>query len=235
MIIYPAIDIRGGKCVRLKQGKYDELTVFSDNPLGVALKFQDAGAKYLHIVDLDAARGESSNRELIIEIARSLRIPVQTGGGIRSLDDIEYVLTSGIQRVIIGTSAVRNPDMVSEAVKLFGPRIAVGIDAKDGKVAIEGWEKVIDWNAVDFAKKMKELGVKIIIYTDIATDGMLLGPNIKAMEEMVRETNMDVIASGGVSRLEDLTGLKKVGVSGAIVGKALYTGDIDISAIASFS
>ena len=152
-----------------------------------------------------------------------MKIPVQTGGGIRSLDDIEYVLSSGVQRVIIGTAAVRNPDMVSEAVRLYGSRVAVGIDAKDGLVAIEGWEKVSEYNAVNFAKKMRDLGVKTIIYTDIATDGMLSGPNIKAMSEMVKETNLDVIASGGVSKIEDLFELKKVGVSGAIVGKAIYT------------
>ncbi|NLM75108.1 MAG: 1-(5-phosphoribosyl)-5-[(5-phosphoribosylamino)methylideneamino]imidazole-4-carboxamide isomerase [Clostridiaceae bacterium] len=234
MIIYPAIDIRGGKCVRLQQGRYDKMTVFSDDPKSIALKFQNSGAKYLHIVDLDAARGENDNRKLIIDIARSLKIPVQTGGGIRSLDDIEYVLSSGVQRVIIGTAAVRNPDMVSEAVRLYGSRVAVGIDAKDGLVAIEGWEKVSEYNAVNFAKKMRDLGVKTIIYTDIATDGMLSGPNIKAMSEMVKETNLDVIASGGVSKIEDLFELKKVGVSGAIVGKAIYTGDIDLNALASF-
>ena len=234
MIIYPAIDMRGGKCVRLQQGRYDKMTVFSDDPKSIALKFQNSGAKYLHIVDLDAARGENDNRKLIIDIARSLKIPVQTGGGIRSLDDIEYVLSSGVQRVIIGTAAVRNPDMVSEAVRLYGSRVAVGIDAKDGLVAIEGWEKVSEYNAVNFAKKMRDLGVKTIIYTDIATDGMLSGPNIKAMSEMVKETNLDVIASGGVSKIEDLFELKKVGVSGAIVGKAIYTGDIDLNALASF-
>ncbi|NMA65798.1 MAG: 1-(5-phosphoribosyl)-5-[(5-phosphoribosylamino)methylideneamino]imidazole-4-carboxamide isomerase [Clostridiaceae bacterium] len=234
MIIYPAIDIRGAKCVRLTQGRYDEMTVFSDDPKSVALKFQSLGAKYLHIVDLDAARGENNNRELIIDIAKNLNIPVQTGGGIRSLEDIEQVLNSGIQRVIIGTTAVKNPQIVSEAVRLYGSKIAVGIDAKDGLIAIEGWENITDINAVEFAKKMESLGVQTVIYTDIATDGMLSGPNVDAMGEMVRETNLHVIASGGVAKIEDLRALKKTGVSGVIVGKALYTGDIDLNAITSF-
>jgi len=228
MIIYPAIDIRNGKCVRLTQGRYDDMTVFSDEPVNTAIKFQEAGALWLHVVDLDGARGDANNRGLIIEIASKLNIPVQTGGGIRTLDDIKELLESGIARVILGTAAVKNPELVAKAVSLYNDRIAAGIDAKDGYVAIEGWEKVSRIKALDLAKTMEEAGVKTIIYTDIATDGMLSGPNINAMAEMVEKVNMEVIASGGVSKVEDLLALKETGVHGAIVGKALYTGSVDL-------
>lgn len=228
MIIYPAIDIRGGKCVRLTQGRYDDITIFSDDPVNMALQFQKAGAKYLHVVDLDGARGDNDNREIIRRIAKELSIPVQTGGGIRTMADIETVLEFGISRVILGTSAVRNPEIVSEAVKKYKNRIAVGIDAKNGFVAIEGWEKTSGIKAVEHAKNMEALGVQTIIYTDIATDGMLSGPNMLAMSEMVKKVKMEVIASGGVSSLKDIRHLKEVGVAGVIVGKAIYTGDVDL-------
>ncbi len=228
MILYPAIDIRGGKCVRLTQGRYEEMTVFSDDPADIALKFQKDGAQYIHVVDLDGARGESSNRELISRMAKMIVIPVQTGGGIRTLKDIETVLESGVSRVILGTSAVQNPELVAQAVLRYKSRIAVGIDARDGYVAIEGWEKTSDFKAVEFARKMESLGVKTIIYTDIATDGMLTGPNLSAMEEMLGHVGLEVIASGGVSSIEDLASLREIGVQGAIVGKALYTGAIDL-------
>ncbi len=228
MIIYPAIDIRGGKCVRLTQGRYDDITIFSDDPVNMALQFQKAGAKYLHVVDLDGARGDNDNREIIRRIAKELSIPVQTGGGIRTMADIEAVLEFGISRVILGTSAVRNPEIVSEAVKKYKNRIAVGIDAKNGFVAIEGWEKTSGIKAVEHAKNMEALGVQTIIYTDIATDGMLSGPNMLAMSEMVKKVKMEVIASGGVSSLKDIRHLKEVGVAGVIVGKAIYTGDVDL-------
>lgn len=228
MILYPAIDIRGGKCVRLTQGRYDDMTVFADNPITIAQQFQKDGARYLHVVDLDGARGDSNNRALISQIVQALSIPVQTGGGIRTLNDIEAVLASGVTRVILGTSAVKNPNLVAQAVLKFGSHISVGIDAKDGFVAIEGWEKTSDLKAVEFAKSMESLGVETIIYTDIATDGMLSGPNISAMQEMVREVKLEVIASGGVSTIQDLISLKKLGVHGAIVGKAIYTGAVDL-------
>ncbi|HHU91221.1 MAG TPA: 1-(5-phosphoribosyl)-5-[(5-phosphoribosylamino)methylideneamino]imidazole-4-carboxamide isomerase [Clostridiaceae bacterium] len=228
MIIYPAIDIRGGKCVRLTQGRYDDITIFSDNPVNMALQFQNAGAKYLHVVDLDGARGDTDNREIISRIAKTLSIPVQTGGGIRTMADIEEILGFGISRVILGTSAVKDPGMVGEAVKKYGNRIAVGIDARNSFVAIEGWEKTSKIKAVDHAKNMEALGVQTIIYTDIATDGMLSGPNILAMSEMVRKVKLDVIASGGVASLKDIRRLKEAGVAGVIVGKAIYTGDVDL-------
>jgi len=228
MTIYPAIDIRGGKCVRLKQGRYDDITIFSDDPVKMALQFRNAGVKFLHVVDLDAARGDGDNREIIKTIAKELSIPVQVGGGIRTMADVEEVLGFGVSRVIIGTSAVKDPETVKEAVKKFGNRIAVGIDARNSFVAIEGWEKTSQLKAVDHAKNMEALGVQTIIYTDIATDGMLAGPNLLAMSEMVRKVGIDVIASGGVSSLKDIRHLKEVGVAGVIVGKAIYTGDVDL-------
>lgn len=228
MIIYPAIDIRGGKCVRLIQGRYDDITIFSDNPVSMAKQFQNAGAKYIHVVDLDAARGEGNNREIIRQIAQAISVPVQTGGGIRTMEDIDTVLGFGIDRVIIGTAAVKSPEMVEEAVKKYGKHIAVGIDAKDGFVAIEGWEKTSSIKASELAIKMEAMGVSTIIYTDIATDGMLSGPNLFAMADMVKRVKMDVIASGGVSSTKDILLLKERDLAGVIVGKAIYTGDVDL-------
>lgn len=229
MIIYPAVDIREGKCVRLTQGEFNKQTVYSDSPVEMALKWEKCGAQYLHVVDLDGARtGKAQNIAVISEIAVKLGIPVQLGGGIRTIEMIETILCKGIERVILGTSAVKDPELVKRAVKTFENNVVIGIDAKDGMVAIEGWEKTSEFKAVDFAKKMEDLGVKTIIYTDIARDGMLNGPNLKAMEEMVKAVNIDIIASGGVGKIEDIKNLKEVGVSGAIVGRALYTGDVDL-------
>ncbi|HHW22249.1 MAG TPA: 1-(5-phosphoribosyl)-5-[(5-phosphoribosylamino)methylideneamino]imidazole-4-carboxamide isomerase [Clostridiaceae bacterium] len=228
MTVFPAIDIINGKCVRLKQGQYDKITIFSDDPVSMALQFQKAGAKFVHVVDLDGARGDGSNRDIIGTIAKSLDIPVQTGGGIRTMEDIDEVLGLGITRVILGTSAVKNPHLVADAVKKYGDRIVVGIDAKDGYVAIEGWEKTSSVKALELAEKMESMGVSTIIYTDINTDGMLAGPNIFAMKEMVSAVGMDVIASGGVSSLKDIRKLKETGVAGVIVGKAIYTGDVEL-------
>lgn len=229
MIIYPAIDLRGGKCVRLLQGDYDQTTVYSDSPVEMAKKWESCGARWLHVVDLDGARQEASNRKVICEIAEALSIPVQTGGGIRTMEDIEELLSHGISRVILGTVAVQNPDFVAQATKEYGEKIAVGIDAKDGFAAISGWEEVSQWKAVDMALAMKKMGVRHIIYTDIATDGMLQGPNLAAMTEMAAAFGAGIIASGGVGKLDDLVALTKTGVSGAIVGKAIYTGGVDLA------
>lgn len=229
MIIYPAVDVREGKCVRLTQGEFNKETVYADNPVEMALKWEKAGAQYLHVVDLDGARtGKSQNIAVISEIAGKIGIPVQLGGGIRTIEMIENFLNEGIKRVILGTSAVKDPELVKRAVNTFENNVVIGIDAKDGMVAIEGWEKTSEFKAVDFAKKMEDLGVKTIIYTDISRDGMLTGPNLKAMEEMVKAVGIDIIASGGVGKIEDIKNLKEVGVSGAIVGRALYTGDVDL-------
>ncbi len=229
MIIYPAIDIIGGKCVRLQQGSYSDVTVFGDSPVDMARKWESLGAEYLHVVDLDGARsGKSENAEIIAQIAKTLKIPVQIGGGIRTLETIETYLSGGLSRVILGTSAVNNREMMISALKEYKDKIAVGIDAKDGKVAIHGWEKTSDFTAVEFAKEVEALGTKTIIYTDISRDGMLKGPNLQAMKEMADSVSLNVIASGGVSKLADIVDLKQTGVSGVIVGKALYTGNVNL-------
>ncbi len=229
MIIYPAIDIIGGKCVRLQQGSYSDVTVFGDSPVDMARKWESLGAEYLHVVDLDGARsGKSENAEIIAQIAKTLKIPVQIGGGIRTLETIETYLSGGLSRVILGTSAVNNREMLISALKEYKDKIAVGIDAKDGKVAIHGWEKTSDFTAVEFAKEVEALGTKTIIYTDISRDGMLKGPNLQAMKEMADSVSLNVIASGGVSKLADIVDLNQTGVSGVIVGKALYTGNVNL-------
>lgn len=229
MIIYPAIDIKDGRCVRLVQGKFNDVTVYSDHPVDMAMKFEQMGAQYLHVVDLDGARlGKPQNIAVVSEMAVRLGIPIQLGGGIRTIETMEIILCKGIERIILGTSAVNNQELVKKAVQSFGNNLAVAIDAKDGLVAIEGWAKTSSFTAVGFAKKMEELGAKVIIYTDISRDGMLKGPNLKAMEEMVKAVGIDVIASGGVTSIQDIKNLKEIGVSGAIVGKALYTGDVDL-------
>lgn len=231
MIIYPAIDIINGKCVRLQQGSYSDVTVFGDNPVEMAAKWESQGAQYLHVVDLDGAKsGKSENAEVIKQIAARLNIPVQLGGGIRSLESIETILSNGVSRVILGTSAVNNQELLKEALKKYKDRIVVGIDAKDGMVAIHGWEKTSDFTAIEFARRVEDFGVKTIIYTDISRDGMLKGPNLTAMSDMARSVEIDVIASGGVSCLKDITDFKCTGVSGVIVGKALYTGNVDLKA-----
>ncbi len=231
MIIYPAIDIINGKCVRLQQGSYRDVTVFGDSPVEMALKWEGQGAQYLHVVDLDAARsGNTENHEIIKQIAKTLKIPVQLGGGIRSLETIEDLVSNGLSRVILGTSAVNNQEMLKTALKEYKEKIAVGIDAKDGMVAIHGWEQTSELTAIAFARKVEGLGAKTVIYTDISRDGMLKGPNLAAMSEMAKAVGIAVIASGGVSCLKDIIDLKTTGVSGVIVGKALYTGNLDLKA-----
>lgn len=229
MKIYPAIDIKDGKCVRLLRGSFDDVTVYGDNPAEMARKWESLGGEYIHVVDLDGAlKGHGVNAEAIKEICKAVNVPVQTGGGIRSISDIEAKLECGISRVIIGTKAVSDADFVKDAVKRYGDKIVIGIDAKDGMVAIEGWEKTSEYRAVEFAKKMEEIGVKTIIYTDIATDGTLMGPNVDAMREMVNNTNMDIIASGGIGNIEHIKALIPTGVEGVITGRALYTGNINL-------
>ena len=229
MIILPAIDIKDGKCVRLLRGSFDDVTVYGDNPAEMARKWESLGGEYIHVVDLDGAlKGHGVNAESIKKICKAVNVPVQTGGGIRSISDIEAKLECGISRVIIGTKAVSDADFVKEAVKRYGDKIVIGIDAKDGMVAIEGWEKTSEYQAVEFAKKMEEIGVKTIIYTDIATDGTLMGPNVDAMREMVNNTNMDIIASGGIGNIEHIKALIPTGVEGVITGRALYTGNINL-------
>ena len=233
MIIFPAIDLRGGKCVRLFKGDFSRETIFSDNPSAVAVKWEEAGAKYLHVVDLDGAlRGKSINRAAIRSILSAVHIPVELGGGIRSLDDIEEALSLGIQRVILGSAAVENPDLVKTAWEKFGERVIVAIDAQDGIVATQGWESSGGISAVTFAKQMAACGIKTAIYTDIARDGTLQGINLEATIELAKESGLKVIASGGVSSLDDIRQVKEHeadGLEGVIVGQAIYTGRIDLS------
>jgi len=229
MTIYPAIDMLGGKCVRLTQGRYDDSTIYGENPAEVAKQWEQKGASWLHIVDLDGAKaGEPINLEAIKNIISSVEIPIQLGGGIRTMEHIDMLISLGISRVILGTSAVKNKQLVIDAVAKYGEKIAVGIDAKDGFVAISGWEEVSTYNAMNFAKIIESCGVKTIIYTDIATDGMLTGPNFSAMKEMAEAVKMNVIASGGVGKTEDVKNLVQTAVSGVIIGRALYTQNVKL-------
>ena len=227
MIIFPAIDLSRGKCVRLIQGRRNDETVYGDDPSRIAEKWQAAGAAWLHLVDLDGAfEGGSKNVSAIKSILAAIKIPAQLGGGIRTLDDIDRLLQLGLARVILGTVAVEKPSIVYEAVKLFGSgRIAVGIDARNGKVSVRGWTEDTAVTAKDLGKKMSTEGIKTFIYTDIARDGMLKGPNIPALKEFSEATGGGVIASGGIATLDDITAiaqLKNSGVIGMITGKALY-------------
>ena len=229
MRIYPAIDIKDGQCVRLYKGRFDDMTVYGSDPAEMAKKWEAQGGEYIHVVDLDGAlKGHGVNADVIKKICESVNVPVQTGGGIRTMADIEAKLACGIDRVIIGTKAVSDADFVKRAVDKYAERIVIGIDAKDGMVAVEGWEKTSDFGAVEFAKKMESIGVRTIVYTDIATDGTLAGPNLSAMREMAENVGMDVIASGGVGNIEHIKALVPCGVEGVITGKALYTGSIDL-------
>ena len=229
MILYPAIDMKDGKCVRLKQGKFDEVTVFEEDTLKVAKKWETLGAQFIHLVDLDGALlGASKNHEKILAIAQEVSVPVQVGGGIRTIETVEAYIDGGVSRVILGTAAVKDQAFVKQAVQRYGKKVAVGIDAKDGFVATDGWEQVSENTAVSLAHKMERIGVETIIYTDIATDGMLKGPNVAAMAEMAKSVAVNIIASGGVTTVEDIVRLKEAGLSGAIIGRALYTGHIDL-------
>jgi phosphoribosylformimino-5-aminoimidazole carboxamide ribotide isomerase len=229
MEIIPAIDLRNGKCVRLYQGDYGKETVFSDKPVEVALRWQSEGARRLHIVDLDgAAKGEPSNLEAIEDIIAAIDIPIQVGGGIRSLDTIEKLLNIGAERAILGTVAVEKPDLVEEACLKFGEQIIVSIDAKDCLVATRGWLEKSKVEASELGKQMVKLGVKRFIYTDISRDGTLTSPNFEAISELLSEVSVPVIAAGGISSAEHLTALAELGVEGAIIGKAIYTGDVKL-------
>jgi phosphoribosylformimino-5-aminoimidazole carboxamide ribotide isomerase len=234
MIVIPAIDLKEGRCVRLEQGLMEKDTVFSDNPAEQALKWQAQGAQLLHLVDLDGAfAGEPKNRAAIEAIMRELTIPAQLGGGIRDLATIEAYLSLGLSRVIIGTAAQRRPELVTEACRRFPGQIVVGIDAKDGMVAVQGWAEVTDVRAIDLARRFEGDGVAAIIYTDIRRDGMMQGPNIEATRQLAEAISVPVIASGGVSSLRDIENLlaiESAGVSGVITGKAIYTGALDLPA-----
>jgi phosphoribosylformimino-5-aminoimidazole carboxamide ribotide isomerase len=236
MFIIPAIDVKDGRCVRLRQGDMDDATVFSEDPVAVARLWLEQGAKRLHIVDLNGARaGAPKNEKVIREICKAVGddIPVQLGGGIRDMDTIERYLDNGVQYVIIGTAAVKNPGLVHDACAAFQGHIIVGIDAKDGKVAVEGWSKMTGHDVVDLGKKFEDHGVESIIYTDIGRDGMLSGINIEATRKLARELRIPIIASGGLNNLDDLRlvcALEEDGVSGVITGRAIYQGTLDFKA-----
>ena len=226
-IIYPAIDMRDGKCVRLLQGDYNKETVYGDSPFDMAKTFVDQGAEWIHMVDLDGAKeGQRINNEYVVKVAKELPVKVQIGGGIRTEEDVAYYLDNGVDRVILGSVALKNPDFTKNMLKKYKEKIAIGIDAKDGYVATEGWLNTSTVKATELGKAMAEAGAETFIFTDISKDGMLSGPNVEAIAEMAEATGKSVIASGGVSKLEDLTQLKAYvnkGISGSIVGKALYT------------
>lgn len=234
MMIFPAIDIRGGKCVRLFKGDFSQETVFSDHPSVMARKWQSQGAQFLHLVDLDGAlTGKSQNLAAVKEILEAIQIPAELGGGIRTMENIEEVLSLGIHRVILGSIAVRNPELVKEACKAYGGgRVVVGIDAKDGIVAVDGWGVSGDIKVEELAKQMAEVGVTTIIYTDISRDGTLSGVNVEATAALAKASGLSIIASGGVKSLEDIRQLKlheKDGIDGVIVGKSIYTGSLDLA------
>ena len=228
--IIPAIDLREGRCVRLYQGDYQQETVFSDDPLDMALKWQSLGAPRLHIVDLDgAAAGEPRNLEVIKKIAEAMLIPTQLGGGIRTVATLESVLKAGVERVVLGTSAVKNPEMVREACRRFREAVIVSVDVRDGQMATDGWLERAEGNSVGgFIDNMVQLGVRRFIYTDISRDGTLTEPNFAAISEFIDSAKVPVVAAGGIASISHLRALSKLGAEGAIVGRAVYTGDIDL-------
>lgn len=233
MEIIPAIDLMDGKCVRLTQGRFDQVTVFSDNPVDMALRWQQEGAPRLHLVDLNGSRvGASQELDTIRSIARAVSVPIQVGGGIRTIESARQLLDIGVQRVILGTSVAVDTDFAAEVFAELGDRAILGVDSKDGLVAIKGWEETTSEDAISFARRMQDLGARRLIYTDVSRDGMLQGANIAAMELMVRALDIPVIASGGVTSVEDITRLKPLvsyGLEGAILGRALYTGSLRLS------
>ena len=229
MILYPAIDIMGGRCVRLEQGDFARATEYSADPAEQALEWERRGAEYIHVVDLDGARcGESRNDGGIRSVTAAVSVPVQSGGGIRSMNDIERRMSCGVSRVILGTAAVRDPELVRCAVREFGGNIAVGIDAKNGVTVVEGWGSTGSVTVMELCARMRDAGVKVIIHTDIARDGMMTGPNLEASKAVVGLNWFDVIVSGGVASMDDLHGALGIGASGAIIGRALYNGAISL-------
>jgi len=232
MFLFPAIDLKDGACVRLKLGLMEEATVFNTDPAAQAAAFAAAGAEWIHVVDLNGAfAGKPVNAAAVAAILKAVSVPVQLGGGIRDLATIESWLEQGVRRVILGTVALKNPDLVKDACRRFPGRVAVGIDAKGGKVAVEGWAETADITVLDLARKFEDAGVAALIYTDIDRDGVLAGPNVAATAALAAAIRIPVIASGGVSSLDDLRALKTVpGLEGVISGRALYDGRIDLAA-----
>ena len=231
MLVIPAIDLKDGQCVRLQQGRKDAVTIYSGDPSATAKKWEASGAKVLHVVDLDGAfTGSQKNYSRILEIRKSVDMGIEVGGGIRDISTVDRLVSAGINRVIIGTSAIEDIQFVTDACKRFPGRIFIGIDAKNGKVAVKGWEEVSSIDARELALRVEAIGVSGIIYTDISRDGMLTGPNLPALEDMVKTVNIPVIASGGIANIEDIRNLLKIeNLWGAITGKAIYAGSLDLS------
>lgn len=230
MIVIPAIDLKDGQCVRLLQGKEDKVTVYSDSPAETAKKWESCGAKLLHVVDLDGAfTGSQKNFDAIISIRNSVSLEIEVGGGIRDMAKIDELISIDVNRIILGTAAIENPSLLKDACNKYPGKILIGIDAKDGKVAVKGWVEITEIDSKKLAKDSEKTGAAGIIYTDISRDGMLTGPNIKAMQEMVANVQIPVIASGGVSSIEDIKNLKQIkNLWGVIVGKAIYSGTVDL-------
>ncbi|MDO5448728.1 MAG: 1-(5-phosphoribosyl)-5-[(5-phosphoribosylamino)methylideneamino]imidazole-4-carboxamide isomerase [Clostridia bacterium] len=229
MNIFPAIDLFDGKAVRLFKGDYNEMTVYSENPPELCRDFEESGAKFLHIVDLEGAKtGETPNIEVVKEIIKSTNLFTEIGGGIRDMETVEKYIDAGIGRVILGTAAVKDPEFLKEALKKYKDKIAVGVDIKDGKVAIKGWTEKSELDGEEFCKEMQDLGVKTIICTDISKDGAMMGTNHELYERLQKNLNIDIVASGGVSTIEDVKRLRSKDLYGCIIGKAYYTGAINL-------
>lgn len=229
MIILPAIDIKNGKCVRLYQGKFDQSVIVAQSPIETARSFEKKGAEYIHMVDLDGAlEGYSVNESIIFEVIQSISVPIELGGGIRDMKTVEKFIRGGISKVILGSAALKNPDFVKEAVKEFKEKIAVGIDAKNGYVSIEGWLNTSDVQYLDFAKKMEDIGVDNIIFTDISRDGTLKGPNLEQLYVLKDAISCKITASGGIKDISDIRKLKSMDIYGAITGKAIYSGELSL-------
>ncbi len=230
MNIIPAIDLIDGKAVRLQKGDYNKVTVYSNDPVAVAKGFSAVGARFLHLVDLDGAKsGKADNYQTIKSIVDSTDLCVEVGGGIRSMDIVKLYIDAGVDRIILGTAALTAPEFLKAAVNTYGERIAVGVDIKEGMVAIKGWTEVSSMSCNDFCRQLEELGIKCIICTDISKDGMMSGTNLELYKQLSRDFNIDLVASGGVSSYEDIKALKAMNIYGAILGKALYTGAVDLA------
>ncbi len=230
MQIFPAIDIKDGNCVRLVKGDYSTAHKVAENPLDTARSFEAAGAEWIHMVDLDGAKDAALvNKDIFVQVAKETGLKVEVGGGIRTMEAVDYYISNGISRVILGSAAVKNPEFAKEAVAKYGDKIAIGIDARGGMVAAEGWLDTSDVYFVDLAKEMEKIGVKTIIFSDISRDGTLSGPNLDQLREINSAVSCDIIASGGVSGIDDIIDLRNEGLYGAIAGKAIYTGDLDVA------